>query len=58
MLQRLTAGIGNIYKSESLFVARVNPWTTVAELGDEGTLRVLLVPCRRGFVHISPALFA
>lgn len=42
MLQHLTAGIGNIYKSESLFVARVNPWTTVAELGDEGTLRVLL----------------
>lgn len=41
MLQRLTAGIGNIYKSESLFVARVHPWTTVAELGAEGTLRVL-----------------
>jgi endonuclease-8 len=30
--QRAIAGIGNIYKSESLFVARVNPFALVADL--------------------------
>lgn len=33
--QRVIAGIGNIYKSESLFVARVHPFTPVAALTDE-----------------------
>ena len=30
--QRVLAGIGNVYKSEILFVHRVNPWTPVGEL--------------------------
>jgi endonuclease-8 len=31
--QRVVAGIGNIYKSESLFVASIDPRTRVAQLG-------------------------
>jgi endonuclease-8 len=32
--QRNLAGIGNLYKSEALFVARINPWTPAAEVAD------------------------
>ncbi len=32
MNQTIACGIGNIYKSETLFLARINPWTTVGEL--------------------------
>jgi endonuclease-8 len=32
--QRNLAGIGNLYKSEVLFVERVNPWTPVGAVGD------------------------
>jgi endonuclease VIII len=35
MQQRIVAGIGNIYKNESLFMTRTDPWRTVASLGDE-----------------------
>ena len=33
--QRALAGIGNVYKSESLFVAGVSPFASVASLSDE-----------------------
>ncbi len=33
--QQVAAGIGNIYKSETLFIERVNPWTLVADLDDD-----------------------
>lgn len=39
--QRVLAGIGNVFKSETLFVARVNPFGHVADLSDE-TLRKLV----------------
>jgi endonuclease-8 len=42
MLQRALAGIGNIYKSETLFLERVNPSAPVSSL-DEGTLRALVL---------------
>ena len=32
--QRTLAGIGNLYKAESLFVRRTSPWTPVAEVDD------------------------
>jgi len=38
MNQTIAAGIGNIYKSESLFLARLNPWTLVGELSDQQLL--------------------
>ncbi len=39
--QRLVAGIGNIFKSEACFAARLDPWRPVGELSDEDLRRVL-----------------
>lgn len=39
--QTLVAGIGNIFKSEACFAARVDPWRAVADLSDEQLLAVL-----------------
>jgi|SRR5579859_117577 len=33
--QRVTAGIGNVYRCEALWQRRVNPWTKTADLSDE-----------------------
>jgi endonuclease VIII len=33
--QRLVAGVGNLWKAEALWEARVSPWRTVAEVSDE-----------------------
>lgn len=41
MLQRVVAGIGNVYKSEVLFLERIDPRTPVATLDDD-VLRALL----------------
>ncbi|HET7573048.1 MAG TPA: DNA-formamidopyrimidine glycosylase family protein [Gaiellaceae bacterium] len=39
--QRLVAGIGNLWKAEALWDARVSPWRTLAELPDRELLAVL-----------------
>jgi endonuclease VIII len=39
--QHLVAGIGNIFKSEACFAARVDPWRSIAGLSDEELRRVL-----------------
>ncbi|HXQ88315.1 MAG TPA: DNA-formamidopyrimidine glycosylase family protein [Solirubrobacterales bacterium] len=39
--QHLVAGIGNIFKSEACFAARVDPWRPVGEVSDEVLLAVL-----------------
>ncbi len=44
--QRAMAGVGNVYKSETLFVERVNPFEMVAGLDDD-TLRRLVRTSRR-----------
>ena len=36
--QRNLAGIGNIYKAETLFVRRTSPWTPVGEVDDLGAI--------------------
>lgn len=46
MNQTLVAGIGNVYKSETLFLSRINPWTRVGELSDE-VLQNYLAEARR-----------
>ncbi|HJL16273.1 MAG TPA: DNA-formamidopyrimidine glycosylase family protein [Sandaracinaceae bacterium LLY-WYZ-13_1] len=46
MRQHLVAGIGNVYKSETLFLERASPFTPVAELSDEA-LRGILRRARR-----------
>ena len=40
--QRVAAGIGNIWKSESLFARRINPFTKVKDLGDDALERLFL----------------
>jgi len=44
--QRIVAGIGNIYRCESLFLAGVDPWRTVADV-DATTRRACLDAARR-----------
>jgi endonuclease-8 len=44
--QHLLAGIGNIFKSEACFAARVDPWRPVGELSDEELLEALLAARR------------
>jgi endonuclease-8 len=44
--QQALAGIGNVFKSEVLFVERLDPWTPVGEL-DEPRLRGLLATAER-----------
>ncbi len=44
--QRLVAGIGNMWRAEALFEARVSPWRRLSEL-DDGELRGLLEEAAR-----------
>lgn len=44
--QRAMAGVGNVYKSEVLFIESVNPWTPVSAL-DDATLERLITTARR-----------
>jgi len=39
--QRVVAGIGNLWKAEALWHARVSPWRVLAGTDDEELLRVL-----------------
>jgi endonuclease VIII len=39
--QGVIAGIGNVYKSEGCFAARLNPWRSLGELSDEELRRVV-----------------
>jgi endonuclease-8 len=39
--QGLVAGIGNIFKSEACFAARIDPWRPIADLGDDELRAVL-----------------
>jgi endonuclease-8 len=36
--QRIAAGIGNVYKSEVLFLEQISPFVRVRELGDQGII--------------------
>ncbi len=40
--QRIVAGIGNIYRCESMYLQHVHPWTTVAELSAVDMIELLL----------------
>jgi endonuclease-8 len=44
--QRLVAGIGNVWKAEALWEARVSPWRTVGEASDD-ELRAILAEAHR-----------
>ena len=51
--QRIVAGIGNIWRSEALWHARVSPWTPVGDLADDALRTTLLEASRlmRESVH-------
>jgi endonuclease VIII len=44
--QRLVAGIGNLWKAEALWRARVSPWCLLGDVGDEELREVLRVAAR------------
>ena len=44
--QRVMAGVGNVFKSEVLFIEGVHPWTHVGELTDD-KLRAVIATARR-----------
>jgi endonuclease-8 len=44
--QRAMSGIGNVYKSEVLFIESVNPWTRVSAI-DDACLHRLIITARR-----------
>jgi len=44
--QRLVAGIGNMWKAEALWAARVSPWARVEELRDEDVAAVVAEAAR------------
>ena len=43
--QQVISGIGNVFKVEALFLARVSPWTRVRDL-DDATLRLIVEHAR------------
>src|SRR5262249_44895245 len=51
--QRAMSGIGNIFKSEVLFVARINPFARVPDLTDERLRRIISVAQRLMRANIS-----
>ena len=51
--QRILAGLGNVLKSEILFVAGVHPFTVVQELDDETLVRILDVSRRLMKMNIA-----
>ena len=45
--QRLVAGIGNLWRAEALWEARISPWRPLGELDDDELLGVLEISHRR-----------
>jgi endonuclease-8 len=41
MNQSIVCGVGNVYKSETLFLCRVNPFVPVGELADDALVRLV-----------------
>jgi len=42
MNQRLMAGVGNVFKSEVLFIRRLWPWTMIGQISDEELMALIL----------------
>jgi len=51
--QRVVAGIGNVFKSEVLFVAGLDPFTRVADVSDEALDRTIEVAIRLLRVNVA-----
>jgi len=48
--QRVMAGIGNVFKSEILFIHSINPWTHVSDISDD-VLRSMIATAQRLLVE-------
>ena len=53
--QRIVAGIGNVYKSETLFLAGVHPLTPVSSLDDERLREILRIARKLMKVNVADA---
>ena len=53
--QRAVAGIGNVFKSEVLFAARVNPFTPVRALGGDALARIVAIAVRQMRANVGDA---
>jgi endonuclease-8 len=53
--QRAVAGIGNVFKSEVLFAARVNPFTQVSSLSPDQLARILATAVRQMRANVGDA---
>ena len=53
--QRAIAGIGNVFKSEILFAARVNPFTPVQALDAAALTRIVAIAARQLRANVSDA---
>ena len=53
--QRAMAGIGNVFKSEILFAARVSPFSTVQTLGEKTLARIVAVAERQMQANVGDA---
>jgi endonuclease VIII len=53
--QQVVSGIGNIYRCESLFMERINPWTPRIEIDDTKMRDLLNVAIRLMKVNAGPA---
>jgi endonuclease-8 len=56
--QRAIAGIGNVFKSEILFAARVSPFTPVQQLGEETLARIVTIAARQMQANVGEAATA
>src|SRR4051812_6944549 len=54
--QRVVAGLGNVYKSEVLFMCRVNPFALVRDIGDEQLAAIVDTAQRVLRANVSEAL--
>jgi endonuclease-8 len=52
--QTALAGIGNIFKSEILFIERINPWTPVRSLDDDSLRKVVETAVRLLRENVRP----
>jgi endonuclease-8 len=52
--QRVMAGVGNVFKSETLFIESVNPWTPVASLADDRLTALIATAHRLLNENVTP----
>jgi endonuclease-8 len=52
--QRVMAGVGNVFKSETLFIESINPWTLVASLSEDQLLALIATAHRLLNDNVKP----